>query len=794
MDLPIDDVLPELLAALSAEGRAVLQAPPGAGKTTRVPLALLPRVEGRILMLEPRRLAARAAALRMAETLGEPLGRTVGYAIRGERVVSEATRIEVVTEGILTRRLQTDPELKGIGCVIFDEFHERSLNADLGLALTLEIRAALRPDLALLVMSATLDAGPVADLLGGAPVITSEGRAHPVETRWLDRPLPKARRFDDAMAELIARAAAEEEGGLLAFLPGEGEIRRTAARLDLPGLDIRPLYGAMPFAEQQDAIRPGSRRKLVLATAIAETSLTIEDVRIVIDGGRARRARFDPGSGMTRLVTERVSRAEAVQRAGRAGRLAPGTAWKLWSRGEDGALPARPPAEIEAADLTGLALELALWGDPDGAGLPFLTPPPRGALAEAQALLHGLGALEDGSITGHGRRLATLPLHPRLAHMLEIAGPEAAELAALLSERDILRNRGADLALRLRALASPRDFGVAKGAVSRIRQETKRLRRRAGQGSGLSLAQAAALAYPDRIALRRPGEAPRWLLSGGTGVRMAEDDPLASQRLLVVTDTDGRPRDAMIRQAVALSEAELREVHGPSISWLDLCDWSRRESRVLARRQERFGAIALDDRPWHDAPPDAVARAMLDGIRELGLNPAPPARRFLARVALLGLFDTSEAALLDTAEDWLLPFLGGVRSAADWKAFDLVPALAARLDHDARTRLDREVPGHLETPLGRRVPIDYSGAAPEVAIRVQELFGMTAHPQVAGRPLKLTLLSPAQRPVQVTMDLPGFWSGSYADVAKDMRARYPRHPWPEDPTEADPTLRAKRRR
>ena len=426
-------------------------------------------------------------------------------------------------------------------------------------------------------MSATLDAEPVAALLGGAPVVTSEGRAHPVEPRWLDRPLAAGRRFDDAMAELIARAAAAEEGGLLAFLPGEGEIRRVASRLDLPGLDIRPLYGAMPFAAQQEAIRPGPRRKLVLATAIAETSLTIEDVRIVIDGGRARRARFDPGSGMTRLITERVSRAEATQRAGRAGRVAPGTAWKLWSRGEDGALPARPPAEIEAADLTGLALELALWGAPDGAGLPFLTPPPEGALAEAQALLAGLGALENGGITDHGRRLAALPLHPRLAHMLELAGPEAAELAALLSDRDILRGRGADLALRLRALASPQEYGVARGAIARIRQETKRLRRRAGTGSGLSLAQQAALAYPDRVGLRRPGGAARWLLSGGSGVRMAEDDPLAGQHLIVVTDTDGRPRDAMIRQAVALTEAALREVHGPSIAWTEICEWSRRD-------------------------------------------------------------------------------------------------------------------------------------------------------------------------------------------------------------------------
>ncbi|WP_085852927.1 ATP-dependent helicase HrpB [Palleronia marisminoris] len=793
MDLPIDAVLPEIRAALSAHGRVVLQAPPGAGKTTRVPLALLDQVAGRIVMLEPRRLAARAAAERMAQTLGEPVGQTVGYAIRGERVTSDTTRIEVVTEGILTRRLQRDPELTGIGCVIFDEFHERSLNADLGLALVWEVRQALRDDLAIVVMSATLDAAPVARLLD-APVVTSEGRAFPVTPRWLDQPLHKGARFDAAMADLIARAVAEEAGSILAFLPGEGEIRRTMSRLELPGVEILPLYGALPFAEQRAAIRPSQGRKVVLATSIAETSLTIEDVRVVVDGGRARRARFDPGSGMTRLVTERVSRAEATQRAGRAGRVAPGVAWKLWTKGEDGALPAFAPPEIEVADLTGLALELALWGDPDGAALPFLTPPPAGALAEAQALLTGLGALDGGSITDHGRALAAMPLHPRLAHLLHSAGPDAADLAALLSDRDILRDRGSDLTLRLRALRDPGSFGVAKGAAQRIRAEARRLKRHAGPPTDLTPARTAALAYPDRIGLRRPGEAPRWLLSGGKGAAMAESDPLASQRLIVVTDTDGHPREATIRQAIAITEADLRAVHASRIAWIKVCEWSRRDRRVISRQQERLGAIALDDRPWPDAPPEAVARAMLDGVRELGLNPSDPARRFLARVALAGLFDTSHEALLAEAEDWLLPFIGGIRTAEEWKRFDLLPALRARLGYDEMQRLDAEAPAHLETPLGRRVPIDYGGAAPEVAIRVQELFGMTSHPTVAGRPLKLTLLSPAQRPVQVTQDLPGFWAGSYADVAKDMRARYPRHPWPEDPTQADPTLRAKKRK
>ncbi|WP_415836482.1 ATP-dependent helicase C-terminal domain-containing protein, partial [Palleronia rufa] len=474
-------------------------------------------------------------------------------------------------------------------------------------------------------------------------------------------------------------------------------------------------------------------------------------------------------------------------------RVAPGVAWKLWTRGEDGALPAHAPPEIAAADLTGLALDLALWGDPEGTALPFLTPPPEGALAEARALLAALGALEDGRISDHGRALAAVPLHPRLAHMLHRGGREAADLAALLSDRDILRDRGVDLTLRLRALGSPGAFGAAMGAVGRIRDEARRLRRYGGPDRGLSAAQQAALAYPDRIGLRRPGEAPRWLLSGGKGAAMAEGDALAGQRLIVVTDTDGHPREARIRQAAAIAEAELRAVLGERIGWVEVCAWSRREGRVVARRQERLGAIALDDRTWPDAPPDRVAAAMLEGVRLLGLRPSDAARRFLARVALAGLFDTAEEALLETADAWLLPWLTGVRSAEDWARFDLLQPLRGRLSREEARVLDREAPEHLVTPLGRRVPIDYGGDAPQVAIRVQELFGMTRHPVVAGRPLRLSLLSPAGRPVQVTQDLPGFWAGSYADVAKDMRARYPRHPWPEDPGRADPTLRAKRR-
>ncbi|MHA6346536.1 ATP-dependent helicase HrpB [Roseivivax sp. CAU 1761] len=815
--LPVEAALPDLLAALDGAGRAVLEAPPGAGKTTRVPLALLEACPGpgRIVMLEPRRLAARAAAERMAETLGEPVGRTVGYRIRGEAKVGSETRIEVVTEGILTRRLQSDPGLDGIGTVIFDEFHERSLNADLGLALCLEVAGALRPELRLIAMSATLDAGPVADLMA-APRITSEGRAFPVETRWRDRPLGPGARLDAAMAETVLAALAETEGGVLVFLPGAPEIRRVAQRLAgrLPGdVVLRELFGAMDPKAQRAVLAPEPRgRKLVLATAIAETSLTIPDIRVVVDAGRARRARFDPGSGMSRLVTEKVTRAEAAQRAGRAGRVAPGVAYRLWTRGEEGALAAFPPAEIETADLAGLALDLALWGAAPG-DLPFLTPPPEAALAEAQALLRDLGALDrDGRPTEHGRALAGLPLHPRLGHMLALAGPEAAPLAALLGERDPLQGAPADLTLRLAALRDPRRFaaerpyGLRRAALETVRAEARRLARLAPgrqtdpDGAGaLSPAAMAALAYPDRIALRRRGEAPRYLLSGGKGAALAPEDPLAAARLLVVTDTDGDPREARIRQAAQIGEAELRALFADRIAWHDECRWSRRERRVVARQQERLGALALDDRIWRDVPADAVARAMLDGVRDLGLALPPAAQRLAARVALgraagIDLPAMDEATLLAELEDWLLPFLAGVRSAEEWKRFDPLPALEARLGWEGKQALDAAVPGAFTTPLGRRIAIDYSGDAPEIALRLQEMFGQTSHPQVAGRPLRVTLLSPAGRPVQTTMDLPGFWEGSYADVRKDMRARYPKHPWPEDPRQADPTLRAKPRR
>ncbi|MDE4176495.1 ATP-dependent helicase HrpB [Phaeobacter sp. PT47_59] len=820
--LPIDDALPELIAALKQSGRAVLQAPPGAGKTTKVPLAMLEAglCAGRIVMLEPRRLAARAAAERMAETLGERPGETVGYRIRGEAKVSKATRIEVVTEGILTRMLQSDPDLPGVGAVIFDEFHERSLNADLGVALCLEVAGALRDDLILLAMSATLDAEPVSTLME-APLVTSEGRSYPVETRWLERPLPANARRIDALVDLVVRAEAEtrkEGGGILVFLPGEGEIRRAAAALEsrLPGsCSVHPLFGALPFAQQRAAIQPAqSGRKVVLATSIAETSLTIQDVRVVVDMGQSRRARFDPGSGMSRLVTDRVTRAEATQRQGRAGRVSEGVCYRLWSKGEEGALAAFPPPEIASADLAGLALELALWGAAEN-DLAFLTPPPDGALQEARSLLTFLGALDNqGRITPHGKALSALPLHPRLAHMLLQASAtqraEAATLAALLAERDPLRGAPSDLMLRLEALKDPkafqrkRPYQVTLPVIDRIRAEARRLEQslrkaKVAEGARLSPAGLAALAYPDRIGQRRKGDAPRYVLSGGKGAVLPPEDTLAAAPFLVALDTDGNPREAKIRMAAQITLGEIRELFADQIVWVDSCTWSKRERRVVARQQQRLGAIVLEDRIWKDVPPDAVAEAMLDGVRDLGLRLDGAAARLVARVKLVRsegheLPDFSNDGLMATLEDWLLPMLTGVKSAQSWKQFDLLPALRAALNWEQTQVLDSEAPGSFITPLGRKIPIDYAQEVPEISVRLQEMFGVTRHPTVAGVPLKVTLLSPAQRPIQITRDLPGFWAGSYADVRKDMRAQYPKHPWPEDPTEADPTLRANRRK
>ena len=791
-ELPIEDVLPVLVSQMRQEGVCVLQAPPGAGKTTRVPLALLEAgvFSGRLIMLEPRRLAARAAAERMAHMLGEPVGQTVGYRIRGESKVSNATRIEVVTEGVLTRMVQSDAALPGVGCVVFDEFHERSLNGDLGLALVWEARGALREDLQVLVMSATLDAEPVAALLGGAPVVTSQGRSFAVETRWLERPRRADTRLEMDMAALIERAVAETSGGVLAFLPGAGEIRRVASALKLPdGVDVRQLYGAMPYADQRAAIAPApsGRRKIVLATAIAETSLTIEDVRVVVDAGLARRARYDPGSGMSRLVTERASKAEATQRQGRAGRVAEGVCYRLWTRAEEGAMAGFAPPEIETADLAGLALDLAAWGSAPQ-DLALLNQPPEGAFLEASDVLRRLGALDsEGRITPHGRGLARMPLHPRLAHMLSLSGPQAARLAAVLGARPGAQ-QGRDLAARMRG---PLSFEV--------KAEAKRLARFA-KGEERSIGEMVALAYPDRVALRRKGGEARYHLSGGKGAVLPGDDALAGQRLLAVADLDGAAREARVRAAAVLSDAELRALYGDQITWRDVCAWSRREGRVLTRRQEMFGALVLEDRLLPDPDPDAVTAAVLDGVRDLGLgalNWSKAAVLLRARGQYLGrAVDWSDAGLLADLEHWLAPYLIGLKTASDLKSVDVAAALRASLDWDTQQKLDQLVPASITTPLGRKVAVNYDGEAPGIDVRLQEMFGCTVHPTVGPDrvPLKITLLSPGHKPVQVTQDLPGFWANSYADVRKDMRGRYPKHPWPEDPTQAEPTVRAKPRK
>lgn len=815
--LPIDAVLPQVLDCLTQSGRVVLQAPPGAGKTTRTPLAILEsgQCPGKILMLEPRRLAARAAAERMADTLGEKLGETVGYRIRGQSKIGPNTRIEVLTEGILTRMIQADPELPGVGAILFDEFHERSLAADLGLALAWELRETLREDLWLVVMSATLDAAPVAALLDDAPIVTSAGRSFPVELTYLPRPAPKDLPFEAQARSLILQAVADTEGGILVFLPGEAEIRRTKAALQdhLPkNCVLRPLLGNLPFAEQQLAIRPEARknlRKIVLATAIAETSLTIQDVRVVVDCGRARRARYDPEKGLQRLVTERVSKAEATQRAGRAGRVAAGRCYRMWARAEEGAMPAFAPPEIAISDLAPLALELAQWGSgPED--LAFLTPPAPGPWAQAKALLGQLGALSDGRLTPHGAALAKLPLHPRLAQMLLQAGPRAAPLAALLSDRDILLTQNCDLTPALTALTRPTGNKEQAGpirdhsALDRIKQEAKRLSRLAPKGTreiALSPAQCLALAYPERVAQRRPGPQPRYIMAGGKGAVLARDDSLANARYLVISDL-GNPHfstgpDPKIRRALALGEAELREVFADQITWETLCHWSKRHRRVIANRSEMLGALSLTQEVWRDAPSEALAAAMVEGVQQMGLRLPKAARLLQARVAAAppGQFpDLSDTALLEAAPEWLAPYLTGLTTEQDWKAFDPLPALEAYIGWAALRQLEKIAPAHFTTPLGRKITIDYSGDSPAIELRIQEIFGQTRHPMIGDHPLKVTLLSPAHRPIQVTTDIPGFWTGSYADVRKDMRAQYPKHPWPEDPTQADPTLRAKPRK
>ncbi len=807
--LPVDEALPRLKAALEAGNAAVLVAPPGAGKTTRVPLALLdaPWLAGRrIVMQEPRRLAARAAARRMAATLGEAVGETVGYRVRFDSKVGPRTRIEVVTDGLFLRMLQDDPSLPGIGCVIFDELHERGLDTDLSFALVREAQTALREDLRVIAMSATLDPGPVAERLGGAASIESAGRMFPVETRHLDR--EASGRIEDTVATAIRRAIAEESGSTLVFLPGVGEIRRVEERLRGlgPTIDVAPLYGDLSPAEQDRAIAPSpaGRRKVVLATSIAETSLTIEGVRIVIDSGFMRVPRFSPRSGMTRLETVRVSLASADQRRGRAGRLEPGVCYRLWTEEAGrGLLPFTPP-EILDADLAPLALELAAWGVGDAASLPWLTPPPAASLATARALLADLGAFDDaGAITRHGRAMVRLGQHPRLAHLVlkgrELGqGKVAALLVAILGERDFLRlppgQRDADLRHRV-------DIALSGKAPRQILEVARRLAQ--GKDSDSSMTGALlALAYPDRIGRRRAATAGRYLLSGGRGAALPEGDPMANEEFLVVAETDGSAQDSRIFLAAPIAAGEIEELYADRIVAEEIVRWSPRDGAVLARQRRRLGALLLEDRPLTQPDAEKVKTAMLDGIRQLGLGALPWSNdlaRWRERIAFLRTHDEtwpdlSDAALAATLEAWLAPFLEGVSRRDHLARVDLAAALKALVPWDRGRELDRLVPTHIAVPSGSHVPVDYTNPAePTLSVRLQEMFGLSDTPRIAGGkvPLIIHLLSPARRPVQVTRDLASFWATGYRSVKAELKGRYPRHYWPDDPLIAEPTARVR---
>ena len=808
-DLPVCEALAPLLAALGRAPNAVLAAPPGAGKTTLVPLALLEQdwCGDRIVLIEPRRLAARAAARRMASMLGEEVGQTVGYRMRLDTRVSGKTRIEVVTEGVFTRMALEDPELAGISCVIFDEFHERALEADFGLALALDIQSGLREDLRILVMSATLDVARVAELLGDPAVIESAGRAFPVEIRYMDR--PGGERIEETTARAIRRIHAEEAGSILAFLPGQGEIARVAEMLEGrlgPDTTICPLYGALTAAEQDAAIRPAAegRRKVVLATPVAESSITIDGVRIVVDSGLVRQPVFEAVTGITRLETARASRASADQRAGRAGRTGPGIALRLWHQGQTAALAPHAPPQILASDLAGLVLDCAAFGVADPTSLRFIDPPPAAAVTEAKALLVSLGALDAaGALTAKGRAMRGLALPPRLAAMVVAGkaasdGRTAAELAVLLTEQG-LGGTGIDLDDRLarfRRDASPR----AKAARDLAR-------RMAGPGAGAETAQPAALhlaeAFPDRIAMQRGGRG-KFLMANGRGAVVEEAERLAGAGHLVVADLTGSAARARVLAAAELSGSALDHVLKLHATLGEECRFDMAALSVRARRVHRLGAIVLSEAPIPH-PDGAVAQAVfLAGIREAGIGKLPfskAAEHLRERVGFLHRSlgeewpDMSDEALAATLEDWLQPFLGEALSVRALDPGLLTDALRSRLDPRQSREIDRLAPTHYVAPTGSHVPIRYDGDEPLVSIRVQELFGETTHPSIAGGrvPLVLELLSPAHRPLQTTRDLPGFWRGSWADVRAEMRGRYPRHPWPEDPTQAEATRRAKPR-
>jgi ATP-dependent helicase HrpB len=812
--LPIDAALPKLTAALAARNVAVLVAPPGAGKSTRVPLVLAqePWARGKkIIVLEPRRLAARAAATRMAATLGEAVGATVGYRVRFGSKVSRATRIEVVTEGVFTRRVLEDPALEGVAALLFDEFHERSLDADLGLALARDVQRGLREDLRLLVMSATLDGARVAALLDDAPVIESHGRAFAVETRHVGRDAraPIERQVVDA----ILQAIRAEAGSVLAFLPGAAEIRRAETqlceRVADPLIDVVALYGALDAQAQDRAIAPAppGRRKIVLATSIAETSLTIEGVRVVVDSGLSRVPRYEPDVGLTRLETVRVSGAAADQRRGRAGRTEPGVCYRLWDAPQTAALePANRP-EILAADLSGFLLDLADWGAGDPAKLDFLDPPPPPAVAEAKALLAELGAVDaQGRITPTGKRLRQLPLPPRLARMVVDAGAAgaaalAADIAVLLTERGLGGN-DVDLAHRLDALARDRSqrAGEARAMAKRWAEMVPASLAAPGTASPGAIL---ALAYPDRIAKNRGADG-GFLLANGRGARLDAASPLARAPFLAVAEVAGSAAQGRIVLAAVVSLAEIEAGQAARIETRAETVFDAPTASLRARRLRRLGALTLNEQPMPVVPNEECAQRLAQGIARLGIERLPwtrALRQWRDRVAFLRRAegdewpDLSDAALA-AADDWLIALAAGKRALADIASQDLGDALAARLPWDLRRRLEVEAPTHFAAPSGSSVPIDYDAeAGPKLAIRVQELFGLDRHPTVAaGRaPLVIELLSPAHRPVQVTRDLPGFWRGSYAAVKAEMKGRYPRHPWPDDPLAAPATRRAKPR-
>ncbi|HEY8128733.1 MAG TPA: ATP-dependent helicase HrpB [Hyphomicrobium sp.] len=811
--LPIDVVLDDVRAALRSSGAAVLVAAPGAGKTTRVPLALLDEQwrNGKILVLEPRRIAARAAAERMAANLGSRLGEDIGLRARLNSKTGPRVDIEVVTEGVFTRMILDDPELKGVAAVLFDEFHERSLDADLGLALALDARAALRPDLKILVMSATLETANVSKLLGDAPIIKSEGRAFPIETRYLGR---RAQRIEDDVVDTVQWTIANDDGSILVFLPGQGEIARVAERLGAralpPNIDLVPLYGGLDPATQDRAISPAKpgRRKIVLATSIAETSITIEGVRVVIDSGVARVPRYEPDVGITRLETVRVSRASADQRRGRAGRTAPGICYRLWDEPEtQGLVPFAEP-EIRSADLSGLLLDCAEWGASDPRSLAWLDAPAEGAIAAARSGLQAIDALDsDGRITDEGKRLRALPLPPRLARMVLKAGENgsartAAELAAILVERGIGGN-DVDLAVRLENFRRDRSQR-AENMRGLSRQWARMVGEKSALGEEYSPAALLALAYPERIAKNR-GKRGSFLLANGRAGIVEESQHLASAPYLVVAELQGRAAATRIMLATATGEAEIETFATDRVETIDEIVFDKDARAVRARRTRRLGAIALKSEALPIRAEDDVSPVLARGLADLGIDALPWTKAQLQlrnRVAFLrqnddAWPDLSDAALKPTVEEWLGSFLSGKSRASEVDAETLENALHTLVPRQMRGRLDAEAPTHFDAPTGNRFALDYEAAdAPALHIRVQELFGSKEHPSIArGRlPLTLHLLSPAHRPIQITRDLPGFWAGSWRAVRADMRGQYPKHVWPEDPANATPTARAKPRK